>query len=338
MEPINYTNLGGKPRPVDTRDVKLGSASVAAASPYNFPPTLTNSVAWAMPVEYQGQQPACGAHAGGALQGVRKQSRYTPRFTWADIKTFDGLAIDDGTDMRSIFKSLTTNKGALDFNLMGNEVGLDEVTYAHPSLTAAMLANAALHKGDGYGFGTDTSFNGLKQFLKDHGPSVILIQVGSQFWTGVNGVASWQEKDILPLRNPSPVVSGHFVLAHSYDENYIYFLNSWGNTWGRAGHGYFGPNYTPWVLEIGTVFPLAFSKDLSLGMTDPDVLRLQKVLNSTSYAKIASTGPGSPGQETTYFGALTKAALVKFQAHNNISPTSGYFGPLTRAVVNPLAG
>jgi hypothetical protein len=55
----------------------------------------------------------------------------SPRFTWADIKTFDGYAIQDGTDMRSIFKSLT-NTGAADFPLLGNDVSLPLAAYAHP--------------------------------------------------------------------------------------------------------------------------------------------------------------------------------------------------------------
>lgn len=337
MEPHAFTNLGGNARPEDKRDVKLGAAVLPT---YTFVPEIKNNIAWGMQVEYQGQQPACGAHAGGGLQGIKKVSRFSPRYTWADIKTFDGFPIDAGTDMRSIFKSLT-GTGALDFNLLGNNVDLALDQYAHLGLTPQMFSlfkqNAATHKGDGYGFGQDTSFNGIKQFINDHGPAILLIQVGPEFWTAPNGVASWLEKDILPLRYPPSVISGHFIVAHSYDENYIYFLNSFGPTWGRAGHGYFGFNYVPRVLEIGTLYPLAFKKDLYLGMTDPDVLRLQQVLNKTGYSQVATSGAGSPGQETTYFGGLTKAMVLKFQQHNGISPQTGYCGPLTRAVINNLA-
>jgi hypothetical protein len=37
--------------------------------------------------------------------------------------------------------------------------------------------------------------------------------------------------------------------------------------------------------------------------------------------------------ETDVFGALTRAALARFQAANNIVPAAGYFGPLTRAFI-----
>jgi hypothetical protein len=72
------------------------------------------------------------------------------------------------------------------------------------------------------------------------------------------------------------------------------------------------------------------TKDLYFGMTDPDVKKLQQLLNKLGYI-LAESGPGSPGNETDYFGSLTQAALAKFQADNTIYPTAGYFGPKTRA-------
>lgn len=330
MEPHGFTSLGGLDKPTDSRDIKLGAAG---APVYTFPPTLTNAQAWAQPVEYQGQQPACGAHAGAEVEGITRKSRYSPQFTWSDIKTFDGFPLDEGTDMRSVFKSITKD-GVLDFNLLGNSISLSEQDYAHPVITAAMKLNIELHTGFGYGFITDLTFNGIKQFISDHGMAILAVRVGAEWWTAANGTASWLEKDVLPLRPPASIVSGHFVVAHSYDENYIYFLNSWSNTWGRVGHGYFGVNYMPFVTDMGALFPLSFTKDLKEGMTDPDVLRLQQVLNKNPKTQIATTGPGSPGNETSYFGALTFNAVIRFQVLNKITPTSGYCGPLTRAILN----
>lgn len=335
MEPITphgFTNLGGNERPEDTRDIKLGSSGAIV---YTFPPVLTNSLAWAAPVEYQGQQPACGSHSGAKESDLIKGNAHsTPRFTWYDIKTFDGLPIDSGTDMRSIFKSLTGN-GTLDFPLMGNDVSLSETDYAHPAVSPLTKATASKRSGGGYGFATDVTFNGIKQFISDHGPCILLIQVGTEFWTASNGQSSWLEKDILPLRYPASIVSGHFIVAHSYDENYIYFLNCWSDQWGRKGHGYFATNYMPRVLETGTMFPLAYDHDLYQGLTDNDVKRLQVQLNKNPATQIAPSGAGSTGQETTYFGSLTFAAVKKYQTLNSI-PSTGYVGPLTRAALTKL--
>lgn len=333
IAPHAFTELGGKERPTDDRDLKLGAAT---AITYNFPATLTNASAWSAPVEYQGQQPACGSHSGAKASDLIKGGliHSTPRFTWNDIKSFDGLPIDVGTDMRSIFKSLTIS-GTLDFPVLGNDVTLDTNVYARAGVSQAMIALASNRKGGGYGFANDVTFKGIKQFIADHGPCILLIQVGPEFWTAPNGQSSWVEKDILPLRYPPSIVSGHFIVAHSYDENYIYFLNSFSDVWGRKGHGYFGENYMKRVLEVGTLFPLSYSKDLYQGITDPDVKRLQVQLNTNPATQVAKVGAGSPGNETQYFGALTFAAVKKYQALHGISPT-GYCGPLTRASLTKL--
>jgi len=72
------------------------------------------------------------------------------------------------------------------------------------------------------------------------------------------------------------------------------------------------------------------TRDLQISMTGEDVMTLQKFLNANGYI-LASAGAGSPGNETTMFGALTQRALAKYQAAHNISPAIGYFGPITRA-------
>ena len=81
----------------------------------------------------------------------------------------------------------------------------------------------------------------------------------------------------------------------------------------------------------GTVTAV-FVRNLELGMTGADVKALQQWLNANGY-RVAESGYGSPGNETTKFGGATKAALIKFQKANGITPAVGYFGPKTRAAV-----
>ena len=79
----------------------------------------------------------------------------------------------------------------------------------------------------------------------------------------------------------------------------------------------------------------SFTRDLTTGVTGDDVKCLQKYLNSAGN-KIASSGAGSPGSETTYFGNLTKAAVGAWQAANGVSPAAGYFGAKSRAKYDAL--
>lgn len=85
-----------------------------------------------------------------------------------------------------------------------------------------------------------------------------------------------------------------------------------------------------------TVSAATFSRNLTVGSRGADVMDLQKTLNAAGFA-VSASGAGSVGNETTYFGPATRAALAKFQASKGISPAVGYFGPLTRANVNALA-
>lgn len=98
------------------------------------------------------------------------------------------------------------------------------------------------------------------------------------------------------------------------------------------------------AATVATPSPVAvavspvFSKILKLGVTSPDVKRLQQLLNSDPDTKITESGSGSPGKESEYFGSLTERALQKFQAKHGLvssgtSATTGYgaLGPKTMA-------
>lgn len=76
--------------------------------------------------------------------------------------------------------------------------------------------------------------------------------------------------------------------------------------------------------------PASPARDLALGMAGDDVRQLQQLLNADGFA-VAQSGPGSPGHETATFGALTRAALARYQRAHGIAPAAGYFGPVTRA-------
>lgn len=93
---------------------------------------------------------------------------------------------------------------------------------------------------------------------------------------------------------------------------------------------------TQWDSVAGVLSPsyYRFTQDLHLGMTSPDVKELQQYLNLNGFS-VASEGPGSPGQETDYFGELTERALARFQTVHNVMPAAGYFGILTRTLLKP---
>jgi Putative peptidoglycan binding domain len=80
-----------------------------------------------------------------------------------------------------------------------------------------------------------------------------------------------------------------------------------------------------------------FARNLTVGSTGSDVKNLQVLLNWNAATRVAVSGAGSPGKETSTFGPATKAAVIKYQRANNI-PTTGYVGPLTRAALALVSG
>ncbi len=74
-----------------------------------------------------------------------------------------------------------------------------------------------------------------------------------------------------------------------------------------------------------------FARNLTVGSAGADVKNLQIVLNSNAATRVAVSGAGSPGKETSTFGPATKAAVIKFQVLKSVTPAVGYVGPQTRA-------
>src|SRR3989344_2585875 len=94
----------------------------------------------------------------------------------------------------------------------------------------------------------------------------------------------------------------------------------------------------------GLACSTTFTQNLKLGSSGGEVMAVQKFLNSVDGTQVATTGAGSPGNETNYFGGLTKAAAIKFQdkfAADILTPlglskgTGNWFAS-TRAKANAL--
>lgn len=99
---------------------------------------------------------------------------------------------------------------------------------------------------------------------------------------------------------------------------------------GGGGSSGMTTGYIPMVQSTSTGSVLGttifkFTRNLSQGQKHPDIIELQKRLMQEGL--FASSTP------TDYFGPKTLAAVKIYQKNNKL-PTTGYIGPMTRAVLN----
>jgi hypothetical protein len=69
-------------------------------------------------------------------------------------------------------------------------------------------------------------------------------------------------------------------------------------------------------------------ENMTIGSTGPGVVVLQGLLAEDGYLNIPM------GVPMGYYGALTQAALARYQNAQNVTPAVGYFGPLTKVAIH----
>ncbi len=250
-------NTGLLDSPADKRDFKL--SAVQASLDYItevFMPDYSM-----LPTYHQHKQPSCIGHAVAWMINFYEYTEnqrtvfLSPRFIYALAKKDDGLPYQDGTYYRVGLKE-AKNYGVAEDLYFPNDTSLDRDSYNDVSqITSDAYDNAESKKIRSYVQLDDLSFDGIKQAIYQNKVVLLALQVDENMYTDRFGNVTWHEQDILPLRTPINK-GGHAVVAIGYDLNYIYWKNSWGDTWGKEGTGYFGKNYIPYIKEGWTTIDL----------------------------------------------------------------------------------
>lgn len=211
-----------------------------------------------------------------------------------------------------------------------------------------IMDNAELHKIAGYFKIVNDSITGITPsaseiaFQIKSGRVVIArFSLGDNLHTDVNGKYSRKAKDILPVRAPKVLTSGHIMDINEFWNNGSEMggPNSWGRTWcadnEKQEPGYYWFMYDTqknYFTEAWAIMnksdKYVFNKDLTLGSTGPDVVALQKYLVKNSLMVMPK------GVSYGFFGEITRKGVAAYQAKNGITPVAGYFGPKTREHLN----
>jgi hypothetical protein len=241
-------NLGAKERPRDDRDYKLGQIQ----APIQIPETYLPDYSWIIPLRnYQGKLPTCSANADTHLRMAMDYDpllpppRYNPRFNWIEFKILDNYPLEDGTDMRTIFKA-NQNNGFCDYNLLDNDITLPLTTYSDPSvLNQTIVQNALPRRIQSYAFG-ETDYNSLAQHIYQNKAVLLLIKCDDGFWG---------------TETPTFTTGkyGHFVCAIGYDPvKGIMIIDSADPNYAIK---FIAPQYLSFVIESGTMVELPPTKE-----------------------------------------------------------------------------
>lgn len=174
-------------------------------------------------------------------------------------------------------------------------------------------------------FGTSFEFGSYDGVI-DH--TVSMLTPGTKYYfqvRGGNGCATGPWSGSVPATAVGPESSAQTV--HTYYAPVVPINTTGGTT---SGGGTSSPTGGIWL-----------TRDLYPGSQGADVRSLQEHLNAHGFT-LATSGAGSPGHETTYYGNLTAAAVRRFQeAHfaEILSPLgyasgTGICGPSTRNYIN----
>ena len=372
----NYEmSLGGLQSPVDYRDIPFEAVASATILPKKHIEDISK-----LPVDHQRKIGACVGHAGAKyvqylnLLETGAVEAHSPRFLYGLAKCRDGYNFE-GTYPRLVAKIVMDHGCALE-NLIVNDTKLSHDEYVYfrkeANLPSGWIQNARPYMTSGYAFPDVKNVDSLKRAIIDGHGAMLLVNVGQEWYTAKNGQRSWKARDILPLRAPVAVISGHEVFLFGYEvekdgRTKFYILNSWSDDWGEKGVGYFYfDTYGPHIKEAITfvdipnntiktidqlpnqkTFRFYFGTDIEAGERGPRVVAHQTALmidgmfSRELYAELLKNN------ELGYFKpkGVTQEALLRFQTKYSVASLAELqkiggtrAGAKTRAQLNNLFG
>ena len=240
---IEEMNLGVLNSPKDNRDFNLAAVQPAIDEiPEIYSTDLSD-----IPVLFQGQQPACVWHAVATFvmkMGDSNTKDACPRYGYALSKKIDGIPEAEGTYPRTALLDVLRVDGICDNKQFPNNVNLPKNEYKDwTKITpeAYDLGEERQIKSAARLF--DLSFDGIKRAIYAN-----KLLLGTMRWENQSGPQ-------IKITNPNTELQ-HEVVFCGYDKDYIYFRNSFGNSWGDNGDGWFGADYVPYITEVWSAVDL----------------------------------------------------------------------------------
>lgn len=226
---------------------------------------------------------------------------YARRFLAALTVKKDGFPIDNGTNIQNALSIAhdETNGGICESSFFSDDHTLDTRTFSdYVLIPQAAYRNATTHTIKSYAFLQDLSVNGLKNAIYQNGLVVVGALINQNWWTDVRGNVTWDKGAILPIRPPKTkdpkvdtTLSGHCFVLFGYDDQYIYFVNSFSSEWGDKGIGYFAVDEVPFIYEAAPIVDLTAEQIAALKQSSDALQQAEQVLQQNpSTAEVTLVG------------------------------------------------
>lgn len=350
--------FGGIPSPHDYRDVLYTHLQSLNEEAVPIPAAFKVDIT-ALPFDNQKQIGSCIGHAAekdnqkNIQVATGKVFPLSPRFVYAKCKEIDGNPTQEGTFYK--YGMLVLEQyGNMTTDLVPDDCDLSHAQYINLgslSLPTEAYTFAAQFKIPGYAQLNVGNVTQLQQAIMANNGIMLGVQVGQEWYTDIHGNGSWAAKDVLPVRPPKSVISGHAIYVYGWDTTNgqirFWFRNSWSTNWASTtgiengtrpqdtdgGNGYFVYNdYKPFITEgwVATNIPThiisaiktlpskasfkhSFSVPLTEGDRNAEVTALQTALmiDGEFLAGLYLTLLDS--NELGYYGVATAACVKAFQ-------------------------
>lgn len=324
--------LGALLNDPDARDIQLDSFQPDVELPEFFVTDISDLEKY-----NQGSLGTCVAHALASikqfneLQDTAKLTSFSRRFIYHLARKLSGLleSSNEGLPPRTAAKVLVEN-GASEAWLWP-EIKASHSDYSLPSPTPLSLENGLDYRVKGYAFGGEGEQD-IKRALVNNGVLGVSLPVDRSAWDRKTGKISKPD--------PAKFSGRHYVILFGYEGHRAHIKNSWGESWGNGGNGYFDfRDYEGLIRDIVAVTDIpqklieeakqtkyVFTKTLRKGDKGEAVKQLQKRLTELGFFKDKIDGD---------FGQLTQNAVVRFQVSNTILP-DGIVGRRTNDILNGM--
>lgn len=366
-----HTTTGAIESPRDYRDIPFDMVAGASELPKKHIEDLSM-----LPIWYQKKNGSCVGHAGAKYaQHLNRLETgdvedLSARFLYAIAKSRDNVS-GEGTYPRLVAK-IVKDHGVSTEATVPNASELDHETYVYfrkeKNIPAASFTEAKPYRSGGYAFVNFKDKEALKRAIIEGHGVLLTVHLGKEWYTDKKGKRSWAAKDILPLRVPAVIISGHAIFLYGYEDESsgrtkFYIRNSWSEKWGDKGDGYFYfeeygafikdaitfvdiPNdtlETVHELPNAQTFSHTFNRDIEAGERSDEVKALQTALmidgqfDRDLYSKLLKSN------ELGYFKPLgvTQDALYRYQIMHKVASLAEInalkgkrAGAKTRAILN----